>query len=65
MNSDPIKLLSQFSTETVARSLDILELAGCDEKICQAVRKGIYALRDTFVLKIKDGGVDYDSQRKR
>jgi len=60
MSNDPIKLLNQFSIEAVARCCDTLELAGCNEKISQAVRKGIYSLRDSFVLKLKgEAGYDY------
>ena len=52
---DDINLLNRFANEVVANALDQMELFGCNEKICQAVRRGIYGRRDAFILKIKTG----------
>ncbi len=43
--------ITRFSMELVASTLDLLEGAGTNPKLCASVRQLIYSKRDSFILK--------------
>lgn len=65
MSNDPIQVLNQFCTEITARSMEQLEAFKIEESVRKQIKRGIYALRDSFVLKLKTGEAGYDYSNKR
>ncbi|OGV19354.1 MAG: hypothetical protein A2X47_10920 [Lentisphaerae bacterium GWF2_38_69] len=54
-NQEIASYIKRFAIETVANVLDTLELGGVSEKMCAAVKRGIYGRRDAFLLELGTG----------